>query len=479
MLTSRLAQHLGGTLLLWSDDDIVTLCHDSRACAPGCAYFAFKGIHFDGEDFIGEAIARGASLVVCSTRHPDLESSASFIILADGDVRHAYAVASDALFSHPSGRISLIGVTGTDGKTSTCHYIHQLLRNMGRRCGLLSTTSVDEGDGMMPSPYANTTPEAFDVQRTIAKAADGGAGHFVLECSSHALDRRYDRLAGCIFSSSCFTRITSEHLEFHGTWDDYVDSKLNLARRTRGPVFVYDDNPVLERLKTICPHSLVVLTRPEVVDRDGDGLDFVHEGHRYHLPFFPDFALENAWMAALLVSTLTHTPPALVLCDLANLVNPPGRQEMMSIAGRLVVIDFAHTPDAFDRLMTSLRLVHPSGSFIALFGASGNRDRSKRRLMGDVAARHCSTVILTEDDPRQEDVMDICNDITDGIEPGRCRLRICPQRSKAVEEAVRLSRAGDVILLLGVGPQKALDHYTYHMPWNERQAVLDAFKEVL
>lgn len=478
MLITRLARQLGGTLHLRRDDDITLLCHDSRSCTPGSAYFSFHGLHVDGDMFIADAISHGASLIVSDARHEDLEDLASFIVLEGGNIRRAYALASDALFDHPSGRTGVIGVTGTDGKTSTCHYIHQLLGMCGHRAGLLSTTSVDDGTGVVPSPYHNTTPEAYDVYRTMASSCGNGLEHFVLECSSHALSSTYDRLAGCGYAASCFTRITSEHLEFHRSRDEYFEAKLNLARHTHGPVFVYENSPVLERLQSIKRQDLVTLRCPQVVRRDIDGLVFMHEGKSHALPFFSDFALENAWMAACLVSRLLRIPLETVLQHLEKLDNPPGRQEIMTIDGRTVVIDFAHTPDAFDRLMTSIRLVHPSGSLIALFGASGDRDVGKRRGMGQAAMRHCQTIILTEDDPRSEDVYDICADIARGIDPGRCSLYTIPHREDAIRQAVRLSKPGDVVLLLGIGCQRTIDHLTYQIPWDEKAAVEKAFREV-
>ena len=341
--------------------------------------------------------------------------------------------------------------------------------------GLLTTTSVDTGQGVVPSPWANTTPEAWDVEGSLVAAAEAGCTHFILECSSHALSNVYDRLACIDFHSSAITRVSSEHLEFHGSLDAYLDAKARLYEKTKGPVFCYEGNSVMDHLPD--RSRLVALTRPQVVSRSLSGLRFRLRGRDYSLPFFQDYALENAFEAACLVAEAAGKELDEVLSHLGGLTNPPGRCEMLkSPRGFLAVIDFAHTPDAMDRLFSSFRQV-TQGGFIALFGASGERDRSKRRAMGEVAGRWCRQIVLSEDDPRAEGAESIAREIAKGI-TGRAQCRFIESREEAVAYALSLAREGDVVFLLGMGHERTLDYGDHKRAYDEGQVARKILKEI-
>lgn len=476
MLTpTELAGHLSGRAIIKKNLPIRDIQHDSRSCTPGSAYFAFPGLHHDGCSFIGDAIARGASLVV-SPETGDPDPRADHIILDRGQIRQAYALASSLFYGNPSESTAIAGVTGTDGKTSTSYYLYQLMNGLGFRYGLSTTVLVDDGGGLIRSPFCNTTPEAWDVQGMMRRSADSGCTGFVLEASSHALSADCCRLLGTSFRLALFTRITSEHLDFHKSWDSYADSKLNLARMCTGPVVVYRDSPLLERLTRTVPSRLVIMDRPEITAAGRDGLTFRYGHKTYSLPFPYPFALENAFEAATAAALLAGKDISEVLEQLPGLSNPPGRQEVLHIKDRTAVIDFAHTPDAISRLLSSFRSLYPDSRFITVFGASGERDRTKRPLMGRAASGESRLIVLTEDDSRDEDTQDICRQIAGGI-TGADHL-IVPERRAAVRTAVRASRPGDVIFLLGIGVQDTLTRQGKAEKWDERTVILEAMEDL-
>ncbi len=474
MLSARqLASGLHGQLC-GPDVQVTRIDYDSRLCQEGSAYFAFPGIHHDGDDFIQDALDHGARLVVSRNEPCGLGGGVAHIKVG-GNIRSAYAKAVDLFFKHPSSRLEVIGVTGTDGKSSTCFYAYSLLKALGVKVGLLTTTSVDTGQGVVPSPWANTTPEAWDVEGSLVAAAEAGCTHFVLECSSHALSNVYDRLACIDFHSSAITRVSSEHLEFHGSLDAYLDAKARLYEKTRGLVFCYEGNSVMDHLTD--RSRLVALTRPQVVSRNLSGLRFRLRGRDYSLPFFQDYALENAFEAACLVAQAAGKELDEVLSHLGGLANPPGRCEMLkSPRGFLAVIDFAHTPDAMDRIFSSFRQV-TQGGFIALFGSSGERDRSKRRAMGEVAGRWCRQIVLSEDDPRAEGAESIAREIANGI-TGRAQCRFIERREEAVAYALSLAREDDVVFLLGMGHERTLDYGDHKRAYDEGQVARKILKEM-
>ena len=470
MLTvKQLAFLSGGKAHILNDVVLTGLYYDSRSCRKNSAFFAFAGLHVSGEDFIRDAVSNGAAVIVSAHEHKELESSVSVITATD--VRRLFALASNAFFGCPSRKMKTIGITGTDGKTSTAFFTYQLIKAMGFKAGLSTTAVIDAGDGLEANRLHNTTPEAFDMQALLARAASGGCQYFVLEASSHALSREYCRLEGTAFAAACYTKVSSEHLEFHKSLDSYYESKARLASMTEGPVFSYSDSRILPFIRQNGP---VLLERPEIISRSRTGLKFRYEEREYSLPYFEDFVLDNAYEAAVLTSNILGIELKEVLPHLSELACPPGRLDCFSLYERTFVIDYAHTPDAFHQLFSAFRRQYPDSDFIALFGASGSRDRSKRRPMGQEAALWCRQIILTEDDPREESVKAICSEIAEGMDPAAYAIE--EDRSKAVEKAIAMSGKGDVLFFLGLGPQDSIDCGTYRKKWNEREAVLSAAK---
>ena len=465
---------IGGRFIKNREDSPVTsLCYDSRDCIPGCAFFAFSGTHGSGSSYIDEAVQNGAELIITDR---ECGNTGADYIITDGNIRSLYAFSSYLFFGRVSDRLRIIGVTGTDGKTSTCFYIYQLLKACGFRAGLITTVYIDDGSGLVRSPYPNTTPEAFHIHSILSRACENNVDYFIIEATSHALSSQFDRLNSIRYSSCVYTKVSSEHLEFHKTLENYYNAKLNLARRCTGETFIYRDNVLASAMEK---ENTVFLDHPVIAKAEEDRLFFSENGKMYIFPHPEDFALDNAFLAAAAVRNETGLSEDEILSHMKELENPEGRCETLLIGSRIIVIDFAHTPDAFSALFSSFRKIYPSRGFITVFGASGCRDATKRPHMGHEAAKASRAVIITEDDPREEGFQKISRDILSGIKDTQAEVFVIEKREDALRKAFQISDENDIIFSLGLGAQKSIDYHTHRRSWSEREEIMKAAKEVL
>ncbi len=474
MTTKDLLSRISGNAKIARDYEISSLCYDSRDCILHSAFFCFKGTRTDGNLFIKKAVQNGARCIITNREiDEELPEDVSYIVTKD-NVRRCYAIASGSFFSNPARSMKVIGVTGTDGKSSTSAFIYQMINALGHRCGLSSTVSVDNGSGLRNAPWRQSTPEAFLLHSFLKQAKDNRCEYMVIEATSHALSTEYDRLAGIHFDTSCITRITSEHLEFHKTLKNYVSSKLRLFRNTKNNAFVYSSNEQIETIRKTFGDWPHYLERPEVIERNTSGLVFRYGDRDYTLPFFHDYMLENAFEAANVVASILSMPLEEVLPLLSSLKGVEGRDEIVpNTIGRNLVIDFAHTPDSVSRLLSDYRKIFTEGSFITVFGAAGRRDTNKRAGLGHEASRYSNTVIITEEDNRDESFADISNDILSGI-PEEMRSRVdillIPTREDAIKKALEISKPGDSIFFLGKGHEHSIEAKKVRK-YSERKAV--------
>ncbi len=476
---NNLTAHLKGGLYLADNQMITSLEYDSRTCQKGSAFFCFPGNHTNGEEHISNAIENGAVLIVLSTL-PDEPAKGVSYFVSDVPIRTLYAKASSWFYDRIWEKMKLIGVTGTDGKSSTCDFIYQLLCARGIKCGLLTTVYKDSGFGKMASPYRQSTPEAFALHSFLNECYLNKCTHVVIECTSHALSKEYNRLADIHFSASLYTEISSEHLEFHKTLDAYYKAKSNLARYTTGVVLAYKDSKAIDYIRKAAQNRLVTLDKPKADTQSEDGIEYTFEGISYKLPFFQGYMLENAFEAANLVSRITKVPLELVLRDAEKLKGIRGRGERINNnIARNLIIDFAHTPDSFHFLFEEYRKLYKDGAFIALFGAAGSRDKSKREGLGREASRYCRTLIITEEDPREESCHQIAEEILAGISEERRRfLRIyeIENREEAIAKALELSNPGDTVFFLGKGHENSIEKNGSKREYSEYKAVLQALE---
>lgn len=430
---------------------IVDVHRDSRSVAPGTLFVAVRGETSDGHDFIDAAIARGAVAAIVEER-----TARDLPQIVVPDARAALGVAAATVHGHPADQMVVIGVTGTNGKTTVTHMIESIVAAAGRNPGLVGTIGARIGG--RPIELARTTPEASDLQRLLAQMVTGGVDVAALEVSSHALALR--RVSGVCFEVVAFTNLSQDHLDFHDDMEDYYLAKaaLFVAECSHHGV-VWTDDPWGERLvgETQIPVTTVGIESPADVTADSvssgiEGSSFTmvigDERHAVSLPIPGRFNVANALIAAACVVAggmsagdaargLSHLPPV------------PGRFELMPLdAPFTLIIDYAHSPDAIDAIITEVRALDP-GRITVVIGAGGDRDTDKRPLMGAAAAR-ADRVILTADNPRSEDPAQIIADIAAGV-PDDVDLHIEPDRRKAIRRSLAQAGSGDVVLVLGKG----------------------------
>jgi len=456
--------------------EISGLAYDSRAVAPGELFFCVSGFRSDGHDFAAQAVARGAAAIVAE-RALDLGVPELLV----ESVRGAMGPIAARFFGDPTAELRVVGVTGTNGKTTTAYLVRALLEATGQQCGLLGTVkSIVGGE---ERGVIRTTPEGIDLQRDFRAMLDGGDRACAMEVSSHALElRRTDAIR---FAAAVFTNISRDHLDFHDTMEDYFQAKRQLfaaqqaqresssvSRRTPAPPgvsVVNTGDPYGQRLAAEFEHALsFAVDRPAdysatEVRCDFDGCAFtLHTpaGRReVALPMPGRFNVANALAALAAVHALGGDLDVLVGA-LEQGVRVPGRFEPVEEGQDFaVLVDYAHTPDSLENVLGAARELAcegplASGRLVCVFGAGGDRDRGKRPLMGDVAARLADEVMVTSDNPRSEDPEQIIAEIMAGVRGGAAHVRSMPDRASAIKQAIAGARSGDVVVIAGKGHEQ-------------------------
>jgi UDP-N-acetylmuramoyl-L-alanyl-D-glutamate--2,6-diaminopimelate ligase len=477
----RLAALLGdlGTA---ADIEVGGIATDSRRVRPGDVFFALPGQRDDGRRHIAEAVARGARVVVAS----EALNVPGAVVLPSRTPRRLLGLAAARLAGDPSRELTLVGVTGTNGKTTTTYLLEAIWQAAGLRPGVVGTVTYRFAGKSQPAPL--TTPEAPVLQALLAEMRVAGTSHVALEVSSHALAQ--DRVAGCRFDAAVFTNLSRDHLDFHGDTETYYAAKARLFLEclpTSGksdPVAVVNvDDPAGARLAADVRVRCVTYgrqakanVRPLAVETNLEGtrgtLSLGGERHRFESRLVGAPHTENILGAAGAAWAL-GIPPAAIADGLAAAEPPPGRLEQIHGRGFSVIVDYAHSPDALARALDVLRPL-TKGMLITVFGCGGDRDRGKRPLMGDAAARGSDVVVLTSDNPRSEDPRAIIAEIEVGVvaagmrplgapAPGARGYAVEPDRRAAITAAIRLARPGDLVLVAGKG------HEDYQIVGPERR----------
>jgi UDP-N-acetylmuramoyl-L-alanyl-D-glutamate--2,6-diaminopimelate ligase len=450
---------------------------DSRTIEPGMLYLAVRGSQSDGHQFVADAVRRGASAVVVET--PQNSTIAEVVVR---DSRRSAQILGAAWFGHPSRGLTLIGVTGTNGKTTTTGLLRHLL-NDHQTAGSIGTLGAFDGQGnSVPSTAgALTTPGPIDLQGTFAALMSRGVGQVVMETSSHSLDQ--GRLDGVGFAAGVFTNFTRDHLDYHGSMEAYLAAKLRLSAllQPRGVEVVNLDEDAWRALRDRSSRMTFGLNPAADVRASGVVLDA--SGSRFHLtgrfgaadamlPLLGDFNVANA-LAAAATGLALELPLSQVVERLATAPQVPGRMERIADSPCVILRDYAHTPDALERALTTLRPL-TAGRLITVFGCGGDRDRGKRPLMGRIAAQLSDLAIATSDNPRTEDPGAIIDDIERGM-GGVPHLRI-PDRLTAIHTALGEARIGDTILLAGKGHETYQVIGTTKIAFDEREIVQEAVR---
>lgn len=462
---------------VWGDPsavDVRGVAHDSREVAPGDLFCCLPGGHHDGHHHAAEAVARGAVGLVCEHVVAGLrEGGPVQAVVGPGRVRPAMARLAAAFWGHPAADLLTAGVTGTNGKTSVAHLLGAVLRHGGRPTTVLGTLSG-----------ARTTPEATELQRVLAAARDAapaGAGRpaVAMEVSSHALAQA--RVDGVRFDVAVFTNLSHDHLDYHGTMEDYFQAKATLFtpdHASRGVVNVGD--PWGRRLLAGARIPLVAVGVDDVagVELAPGRSAFTWRSLRVALPLTGAVNVGNALLAAEAAVALGVDPPA-VAAGLAAAAPVPGRMEALAVAAPggppcTVLVDYAHTPAGMEVVLAEARRLAGTGRVLLVFGCGGDRDRAKRPLMGAAATRAADLAVLTTDNPRSEDPEAIAADVLAGAVPSAeaarsaGRLVVEPDRRRAIERAVDAAGPGDVVVVAGKGHEQFQVAGDRRLPFDDR-----------
>ncbi len=442
-----------------SQVEISAVDFDSRAVAPGSLFCCVPGARTDGHDHAPEAVAAGASALLCE-RFLDLDVVQAR--LAPGRIRSAMAEAAAALHGYPARDLQMVGITGTNGKTTVTQLVRSIFDIAGRPTGVIGTLDGER-----------TTPESPVLQRLLADLRDQGRHAVAMEVSSHALAQQ--RVDGIVFDVAAFTNLSHDHLDHHATMDDYFAAKASLfepARARQGVVNV--DDPWGERLVRTARIPVLPVRRSDATDvtaRVGS-IAFRWRGRPVTVALGGLFNVDNALMAASIASALDVDDDAIV-AGLAHTGPVPGRMEVIAEAAPFsVVVDFAHTPAALEVVLSSARQM-TTGRVICVFGCGGDRDRAKRPLMGEVAGRLADLSVLTSDNPRSEDPVAIIDEVRAGM-PGHPELVVEPDRRAAIGIAVGRARPGDLVVIAGKGHETTQTVGPRALPFDDRDEARQA-----
>jgi UDP-N-acetylmuramoyl-L-alanyl-D-glutamate--2,6-diaminopimelate ligase len=480
------------------DLQISALTADSRQVTPGAMFVAIRGGMVDGHRFIADAIKRGAAVVVVERADP--EPGVPYIRVDDS--RLALAQLAAAWHGYPAQKLVMIGVTGTDGKTTTVSLLHHILSEAGLKTGMITSVSAVIGDEARDTGLHVTTPDSLAVQGYLAQMVGAGMTHCILETTSHGLAQH--RVAACDFDLAVVTNITHEHLDYHGSYDGYREAKATLFRglgesadKQGGPekaAVLNRDDSSYAFLTEITPVRQITYgsgvecdVRAGEIRSSASGLAFKVDGRGYSLPLHSrligEYNVQNCLAAFSAAVEGLQLTPEVAARGVAKLTDVPGRMEIIDLGQPfLAIVDFAHTPNALRRALETARRI-TEGRVIAVFGSAGLRDREKRRLMAEISAEGADLTVLTAEDPRTESLGDILEEMAAGAEAKggqRERTFWCiPDRGDALRFAVDRALPGDLVIACGKGHEQSMCFGEQEFPWDDRTALRAALAEHL
>jgi UDP-N-acetylmuramoyl-L-alanyl-D-glutamate--2,6-diaminopimelate ligase len=483
----RLHELLGGIGVLgWVGDrgvEVSAITHDSRRAVRGSCFACIPGAVTDGHLHAGAAVDAGA-IALLVERELELPVAQARV----AGVRAALGPAAATFYDHPSRRLRCLGVTGTNGKTTVTYLLEAIARAAGQRVGLIGTVGA-RVDGS-PLPLERTTPEADDLQAILARMRDEDVRTVALEVSSHALEQH--RVDGTWFAAACFTNLSQDHLDYHGSMASYFEAKARLfdPTRTAAAAVNVDDRNGIEIARRANDAGLPVLTfagsdegHSTRVDLVAEDVELSSSGTRFVLatrrtdaraavasPLLGRFNVSNA-LAAAATALASGLPFDAVVAGLQAPLAIPGRLERVLVAPDqpfTVLVDYAHTPDALERVLDTARRLAPGGRVVLVFGAGGDRDRQKRPAMGRAAAGGADVVVLTSDNPRSEEPEQIAGAVLDGLRDGPARVVVELDRRAAIREAMRDATPGDVVVIAGKGHETGQTIGERTVPFDDR-----------
>lgn len=437
------------------DRQVSGIVFDSRRVEAKSAFVAIAGTQVDGHEFIGVALEKGATVVVCEKLPETLTEGITFVQVVNS--AKALGIMASNFFDNPSEKIKVVGVTGTNGKTTTVTLLHQLFIGMGYSTGLLSTVENKINEEVIPATH--TTPDAVSVQALLRKMVDAGCTHCFMEASSHAIVQ--ERIAGLKLAGAVFTNITHDHLDYHGTFDEYIKAKKKLFDELPKDAFALvntDDRrgSVMLQNSKATHHTYALKSsadfKAKIISNTLEGLELDINNKQIWFRMIGAFNAYNL-LGALGVAVLLGEDEDEVLRTLSAIRGAKGRFDRISIGGIIAIVDYAHTPDALDNVLKTINGVRTGNEqLITVVGCGGNRDKTKRPIMAKLAVSESNKAIFTSDNPRFEDPMEILREMQAGVGPSEIRKTLTIEdRREAIKTAVMLSQKGDIILIAGKG----------------------------
>lgn len=464
-----------------TEKEITGIQADSRSVVAGNLFVAVRGTAVDGHTYIAGAIEKGAAAIVCEEIPSGIETACSFIQVKDSS--EALGKLASAWYGFPSEQLMLVGVTGTNGKTTTATLLYELFRKLGYKAGLLSTVCNYIDDEAVPT--AHTTPDPLTLHALLARMVDAGCEYVFMEVSSHAVDQR--RISGLVFDGAIFTNLTRDHLDYHKTVDNYLKAKKTFFDNLPSTAFALtniDDKAGPVMLQNTAAKKLTYSLRTladfkaKILESHFEGTDLLINDREVMVHFVGRFNAYNL-LAVYGAAIALGEEPEDVLIGLSTLHSVSGRFETIrSVLGYTAIVDYAHTPDALSNVLNGIHeVLEGNGRIITVVGAGGNRDKGKRPLMAKEAVDKSDQVILTSDNPRFEEPDAIIQDMAAGLSASEMERTLCiTDRAQAIKTAIMLAKKGDVILIAGKGHEDYQEVKGVKHHFDDREKVREIFK---
>ncbi|WP_114778691.1 UDP-N-acetylmuramoyl-L-alanyl-D-glutamate--2,6-diaminopimelate ligase [Botryobacter ruber] len=462
---------------------VTAITFDSRQVQQGVVFVAVRGVQADGHAYIAKAVEAGAAAIICEELPVELNEAVAYVLVKDSS--QALGQMASAFYGHPSRKLKLVGVTGTNGKTTSVTLLHKLFRELGYHVGMLSTVQNQIDETVIPSTH--TTPDAIALNALLDQMVKAGCAYCFMEVSSHAMVQQ--RVAGLTFAGGVFTNITHDHLDYHKTFDEYIKAKKSFfdmlpagafalvnADDKRGTVMVQNTKAAVHYF------SLRKATefKARILDNTLQGLHLELDGHEIWCKLIGAFNAYNL-LGAYAVAVLLEEDPVETLTVLSSLNTAAGRFDYVVSASRITgIVDYAHTPDALENVLNTIQQIRtPLQKVITVIGCGGNRDAAKRPIMADIACRLSDKVILTSDNPRFEEPQAILEDMQKGVKPLDFKKTLTvADRREAIRTACMLAEADDIVLVAGKGHETYQEVKGVKHPFDDKQVLQETFEQL-
>lgn len=458
------------------NEEVKGICFDSRKAQPGFLFVAVKGTLSDGHQFIPKAIDLGAHIIVCEKLPDAVNEKLTYVTVKNS--AHALGIIASNYYGNPSEKLKLVGVTGTNGKTTTVTLLYQLFSRMNYKAGMVSTVENKIVNDVIPSTH--TTPDPIQLNELLKKMLEAGCSHAFMEVSSHAVDQ--ERIAGIKFTGALFTNITHDHLDYHKTFENYIKAKKKFFDELNSDAFALvnaDDKRGMVMLQNTKAKKYsfalkkMVDFKGKIITNSIEGLELDIAGKSVWFKMIGDFNAYNllgVYGAAVLLGEESDN----VLTHLSSLKGAPGRFELVVPGSKFTaIVDYAHTPDALKNVLETIAQFRTgTEQVITVVGCGGNRDKTKRPLMASIACKLSNKVVLTSDNPRDEDPMAIIQEMQTGILPTEARKTlVIADREEAIKTACMMAKERDIVLIAGKGHETYQEIKGVKHPFDDREVV--------